>query len=116
MAKTAQKLFGDGGHHTGDLRISKEQVRYTFWKKLRLDVSEADVDRFFLKYTAMSSSRGGGGEVILLSDLMTGIVKNLGANEPLIDDKNYLSPAEQVKVGLKVHQCNSLESFFTTLR
>lgn len=110
MAKTARKLFTDGGHNGGDPTISFDQVRYTFWKKLRLDVAERDLERFWEKYSQ-------NGTTILMSDLTNGIIRDLGRgyNQPLLLDSS-LSPADRAEVAIKIHQNNSLESFFTSLR
>jgi hypothetical protein len=58
MAKTALKLFGDGGHHSGDLTITRTQINYVFWKRLRINVTQQDMDNFFeqvhIHYTTYS--------------------------------------------------------------
>lgn len=108
MAKTALRLFGDGGRHSGDPTISFDQVRFTFWKKLRLEVAERDLEKFWAKYSK-------NGSVILMSDLTNGIIRDLGTVDPIIED-HALSATERAQVAVKIHQNNSLESFFTSLR
>lgn len=108
MAKISRRLFTDGGHHSGDPSISFDQVRYTFWKKLRLDVAERDLVRFWDKYSK-------NGSTILMSDLTNGIIRDLGSIPPLLEDTS-LNAAERAEVANRIYQNNSLEAFFTSLR
>ena len=107
MLKTARRLFGDGGHSSGDLEISRDQLRYTFWKVLRVDVADRDIERFFQKYQH--------NDVITLSDLMEGIIKKEAVEEPMLEDLT-MSHSIRAAVETKIHQNNSLDAFFTQLR
>lgn len=107
MLKTARKMFGDGGHSSGDLEISRDQLRFTFWKVLRVDVADRDLERFFQKY-----QRGG---IILLTDLMDGVIKKAAAEEPMLEDFT-MTNTNRAAVETKIQQNNSLDTFFTQLR
>lgn len=119
-AKTARKLFGNGGHHAGDLSISMDQLRFTFWKRFRLDVSDADLQRFFAKYQQkqkQQQQQKGEQGVIMLSVLMDGLFKESEgvATSPLQED-NSLNKQLQAELSLHIEQNNSLEAFFQSLR
>jgi hypothetical protein len=113
--KTAQRMFGSGGHYTGDLRISLDQVRFTFWKTFRLDVSDSDLQRFFERYETDG--------VILLSRLMAGLFHNVDADTARSSPAAVLemrapSPAA-LEPGLQstpVLQISSLDAFFAAVR
>lgn len=108
-AKTARKLFSSGGHISGDLKISMDQLRFTFWTRFRVDVSDTDLQRFFQKH-----QRDG---AIPLSSLMQALFREAEANSTAINmDDHTLNTPERTEVAIKINQNNSLDSFFTALR
>jgi Ca2+-binding EF-hand superfamily protein len=115
--KTAQRMFGSGGHYTGDLRISLDQLRFTFWKTFRLDVSDSDLQRFFQRYETDGA--------ILLSRLIAGIFREASADtarsspavvEVAMPSAERVSPAADAVPSAPAPQINSLDAFFATVR
>lgn len=110
MAKTALKLFSDGSHQQGDPKITLDHIKYTLWKKLRLNITSFDIIQFYNKYDKTNVG------FIYMSALMNGIIKQLDISEPLMEDKAYLSKSDRILVDKKIHQNDDLEVFFTLLR
>jgi Ca2+-binding EF-hand superfamily protein len=110
MAKTAYKLFMDGSHQKGDPRITLHHVQYTLWKKLRLNITAADVLRFYNNY-----DREGKG-FIYMSVFLDGIIKQLDIGEPLLEDKSHLSKSDRIIVVKKINESADLKLFFSAMR
>lgn len=110
MAKTAYKLFMDGSHHKGDPRITLHHVQYTLWKKLRLNITAADVLHFYNNY-----DREGKG-FIYMSVFLDGIIRQLDISEPLLEDKSHLSKSDRVIVDKKINESADLKVFFSAMR
>jgi hypothetical protein len=110
-AKAANKLFSSGGRHFGDPQISWDQLCYTLWQKMRLEVSERDIERLFQKY-----QQGG---VIYMSNLMDGVIRRLEEQEeqPLLEDhpRAHTHSATDAEPP-HGSPSNSFEHFFSLLR
>lgn len=110
MVKTTTKLFGDGENTTGEHVITLDMMRYTLWKRLKMNITDEDVQKFFAKYAK------GPENTISMFDFIEGLVKKCNINQPLLDGRNNVdrSDRHQLTASLKGNQ--SVEFFLLLLR
>lgn len=92
--QTLTKLFGDGHNSTGYHYISKDQMRYTIWKKLKLNVSDELICQIFNKYDRNRSGQ------VLMFDFIDGIIRSNQRTEPILDDR-FLSDSKSMAMKFK---------------
>lgn len=105
--QTLTKLFGDGHNTSGYNYISPDQMRYTIWKRLKLNVSEDLLSQFFTKYDKSNSGR------ILMFDFIDGIIRTKQRNEPLLDDR-FVGSSKSM--ALKFKKSDILARLFMEIR
>lgn len=112
MVKTTMKLFGDGENISNAYHhITLDMLRYTLWKRLKMNITDEDIMRFFRKY-----AKPPGYSSILMFDFIEGIVKKRSLNEPLLDNRGQDDKQTRNKLMASLQQNATLESFLILLR
>ena len=105
--QTLTKLFGDGHSSNGHHYISKDQMRYTIWKKLKLNVSDDLIDQIFNKYDKKRSGQ------VLMFDFIDGIIRTNQKTEPILDDR-FLSDSKSM--AMKFKKSSSIKGMLVKVR
>src|SRR5690349_20859992 len=106
MIQTITKLFGSGQNTSAETAyskaeassahsnhaISREQFCYTVWKKLKLNISTADIEAFYNKHDAQNSG------YITMFDFCNVIIKKHNVNEPLMEDRVLIDKVQKMKL------------------
>lgn len=111
MVKTTMKLFNDGESINGYHVITLDMMRYTLWKRLKMNVTDEDLQKFYRSY-AQKSPDG----VIRMFDFIEGIVKGRNKFEPILDDRTQIEKDDRTKLSAKLQANQHMDFFLTTLR
>jgi Ca2+-binding EF-hand superfamily protein len=82
--QTLHKVFGDtrSGDAKGNLFISRDQIKYTLFKRFQLNLSDEEIELIFHKYDPEGRGK------IPIRRFVKGIIEDEeNANEPLIEEK-----------------------------
>ncbi|RYH29666.1 hypothetical protein EON65_07775 [archaeon] len=111
LLKTTLRLFTDGQSVQGERYISLDQLRYTLWKKLRADIRDDDVVKFYNHHAAAHPQLG-----IRLLDFMNKVIKARGQSEVLFDDRGSLDNTERMKLSAMMEKKVYLQQFIILIR
>lgn len=107
LLKTTTKLFSYGESVNGYNVITLDMLRYTLWKRLKMNVSDEDLQRFYLKH-----AKGPNG-TILLFDFIEAIITRHPTPTPIIDDRCQL---DKNKLKTAPHENQNIEYFLIYVR
>jgi hypothetical protein len=93
MIKTLIRLFSDGESHQSSHSqvITLDQLRYTLWKRLKMNINDGDVLKFFEKYANKNAKNYGlsiDKQVIDMFDFVDGIIRNRNTSKPFLEDRS----------------------------
>lgn len=110
LLKTTTKLFGDGEITSGYHTITLDMMRYTLWKRLKMNISDEDVQKFFKKH-----AKGPNG-TILLFDFIEAIISRRQTNTPLLDDRTHVDKGDRHKLSATMQENHNIEYFLIYVR
>lgn len=108
MLKTLMRLFSNGENTSGEHFISLNQLKYTLWKRLRANISDADVSRFFVELRH-------GEQGIRMTDFVELIIKKEHISRPLLDDRSHAVRNSKRAANVQ-KQSTNLAGFLMTVR
>ncbi len=93
MIKTLIRLFSDGESHQNshDQVISLDLMRYTLWKRLKMNITDADLVNFFRKYASKNAQNALlplENQSIDMFDFIDGIIRNRSQSKSFLEDRS----------------------------